>query len=341
MAASLEPGWGTLIVTAAVVIAAEFTVGHLVEPLLFGSKTRLSPLAVLLSAAFWTGVWGPVGLILALPLTLSIVVFGEHIPPLAFLRIILGNEPALTADQHLYHLLLAGDASQAVEEASGWIEKGALIDYLDQVAIPALAIAAKDSNGGVLRSEQLDELKSTTREFIELCQELAELQRERIVDQPKDPRPTSALVLPGRGAFDQAASELFCLAAADREIHATCASAGGLTGIGAFKEDRKNAGNNYLAIVSVGGVTATQLNLLIRRAVRDLDPSNIGIFFRTGVADKLRVQAEPATLVRLFEDIKDLRRDISVRSAESGGRSRRVEAIASSRSRLVDAADPT
>ena len=81
------------------------------------SKTRLSPLAVLIAAAFWTTLWGPVGLMLALPLTLGLVVFGEHIPHLAFLRVLLGNNPALTSEQRLYHLLLAGDASEAAEEA--------------------------------------------------------------------------------------------------------------------------------------------------------------------------------------------------------------------------------
>jgi hypothetical protein len=299
-------------------------------------------LAVLLAAAFWTGVWGPVGLILALPLTLSIVVFGEHLPPLAFLRIILGNEPALTADQRLYHLLLAGDASQAAEEASDWVEKSSLIDYLDQVAIPALAIAARDNNGGILRAEQLEELKGTTSEFVDLFQDRVELQRERKPDeQPADARRTIALVLPGRGAFDQAASELFCLAAAERQINATAASAGGLTGIGAFREDHKNTGIDYLAIISVGGVTVTQLNLLIRRAIRDLEPSNVGIFFGKGAAAALLAQAEPAAIVRAFQDIKDLRRDISVRSVESGGRSKKAETPAGSRSRLRNVSEPT
>ena len=200
-------------ITGAVVIGAEFAVGQLVEPLLFGSKTRLSPLAVLLSAAFWTAIWGPVALILAVPLTLSLVVFGEHIPPLAFLRVLLGNEPALTPEQRLYHLLLADDASQAAEEASGWIDKSSYIDYLDQVAVPALAIAARDSNRGVLRSEQLDELKATTKEFVELCEDIDDLQRERTDDsKSKDVRRTTVLILPARGEFDLAVGKLICFA---------------------------------------------------------------------------------------------------------------------------------
>jgi predicted PurR-regulated permease PerM len=327
MAASLEPGWGMLMLTGAVVIAAEFTVGHLVEPLLFGSKTRLSPLAVLLAAAFWTSVWGPVGLILAVPLTLSLVVFGEHIPPLAFLRVMLGNEPALTAEQRLYHLLLAGDASQAAEEASTWIEKNSLIDYLDQVAIPALAIAAKDSNGGVLHSEQLGELKETTREFVELCQDAAELQPDRTVDNgSKDARRGTVLILPGRGAFDQAAGELFKLTVQNHQLHATCASTGGLTGIATFKEDHKREVIDYLAMISVGGVTATHLNHVVRRVVRDLNPTKLGVFFTGDVVDKLRIQTEASSGARLFEDIKDLRRDVSTRTTE-GTPTRRFETI--------------
>jgi predicted PurR-regulated permease PerM len=327
MAASLEPGWGTLILTGAVVIAAEFTVGHLVEPLLFGSKTRLSPLAVLLAAAFWTSVWGPVGLILAVPLTLSLVVFGEHIPPLSFLRVMLGNEPALTAEQRLYHLLLAGDASQAAEEASVWIEKNSLIDYLEQVAIPALAIAAKDSNSGILRSEQLSELKEATGEFVELCQDSAELRRERMVDgRSQHVRRGTVLILPGRGAFDRAAGELFKLTIEDHQLHATCASTGGLTAIAAFNEDRKKEGIDYLAMVSVGGVTITQINLLVRRAVRDLKPTKLGVFLYRDVTGLLRTQIEAPAGVRLFDDIKDLRRDVSVRTAEANP-PRRIETI--------------
>jgi predicted PurR-regulated permease PerM len=169
IAASVEPGWSKLIATGAAIAAAEFTVAHIIEPLLFGSKTRLSPLAVLIAAAFWTTIWGPVGLILALPLTLGLVVFGEHIPHLAFLKVLLGNNPALTAEQRLYHLLLAGEASEAVEEASKYLAERPWEDYLEEVAIPALSIAARDSNSGVLRREQLFNLKETTEEFVELC----------------------------------------------------------------------------------------------------------------------------------------------------------------------------
>ncbi len=80
LAAMIDPGWGMLIESGIVFLVGEPLVGQLIEPLLFGSQTRLSSIAVLVGASFWTLLWGPVGLVLAMPLTLSIVVMGQHIP---------------------------------------------------------------------------------------------------------------------------------------------------------------------------------------------------------------------------------------------------------------------
>ena len=308
IAASVEPGWSKLIATGAAIAAAEFTVAHIIEPLLFGSKTRLSPLAVLIAAAFWTTIWGPVGLILALPLTLGLVVFGEHIPHLAFLKVLLGNNPALTAEQRLYHLLLAGEASEAVEEASKYLAERPWEDYLEEVAIPALSIAARDSNSGVLRREQLFNLKETTEEFVELCKDMIEMR-----DVEKEVRKSSVLegrlvAVPGRGSFDEAAGELFVLAArmAGHET-ATCASPGGLTGISAAAE-RREGPIKYVAIITVGGVTPRQLELLSHRAQRDLAPSRLGIFVaNTGrlITQKDKAESSP----QVFNSLKSLIRD--------------------------------
>src|SRR4030095_8906481 len=156
LAAAVEPGWTKLILTAALFGVAEFVTAQMIEPFLFGAKTRVSPLAVLLSAAFWTTIWGPVGLILAMPITISLVVFAEHMPALSFVGVLLGNTPALSPEQRLYHLLLAGDASSSAEEMEDWLEEDrSLLDYLDQVAIPALSIAANDTERAVLQPDQL------------------------------------------------------------------------------------------------------------------------------------------------------------------------------------------
>ena len=310
IAASVEPSWSKLIATGSAIAAAEFTVGYVVEPLLFGTKTRLSPLAVLLSAAFWMSLWGPVGLILALPLTLGLVVFGEHIPHLGFLRVLLGNNPALTPEQRLYHLLLADDASQAAEEAAKFLEDRSLEDYLEEVAIPALSIAAKDSNSGVLRREQLIELKATTEEFVELCKDTVEMRTDKKVKTPtlKSTAVKGRIVaVPGRGAFDQAASDLFVLAARVADDQTATSTSPGLMGISAAAE-RQQGPISYVAIITVGGVTRTQIDLLRRRAQRDLSPDRLGIFIAN--APRSNPQGpDDASAIRVFSSLKSVLRD--------------------------------
>ena len=157
--------------TAAVFIVGDPLLGQFVEPLLFGHQTRLSALAVLIGISFWMPSMGPVGLVLAVPLTLAIVVMGQHLPRLEFLRILLGNEPALEPHEHLYHQFLADEASLAAKEAEHWIGQHTFENYLDEIAIPTLRVAADDQKRGVLGREQFHELSETIAEYLQLVQE--------------------------------------------------------------------------------------------------------------------------------------------------------------------------
>ena len=154
LAAMVDPGWWMLLETAAVFVIGEPLVGQIVEPLLFGSQTRLSPLAVLLGTAFWTLLWGPVGLVLAVPLTLAVVVMGQHVPRLEFLRILLGNEPVLEPQEQLYHQWLAGEAIQAAKEAERWIGEQTFEKYLDEVAIPSLRVGRSETRCARARADE-------------------------------------------------------------------------------------------------------------------------------------------------------------------------------------------
>jgi hypothetical protein len=126
----IDPGWWRLAETAAVFVIGEPFVGQIVEPLLFGSHTRLSPIAVLIGAAFWTLLWGPVCLILAVALTLAGVVIGQHLPRLEFLGILLGNEPVLAPPERLYRQLLAGEVSDAGRDFEQRLENSSFVKSL-------------------------------------------------------------------------------------------------------------------------------------------------------------------------------------------------------------------
>jgi hypothetical protein len=95
-----------------------------------------------------------------MPITISLVVFAEHMPMLSFVGVLLGKPPALSPEQRLYHLLLQGTRRRRLRRwRIGWTRTAPLLDYLDQVAIPALSIAANDTAREVLQPDQLDNVE--------------------------------------------------------------------------------------------------------------------------------------------------------------------------------------
>jgi predicted PurR-regulated permease PerM len=138
LAAAVEPGWSLAIWTAVLYLLAELLVGQAVEPMLYGHSTGLSPLAVVVAAIFWTWLWGPIGLILSMPLTLCLVVLGRYVDRLEFLDVLLGNRPALTPVERFYQRILAGDADEAQDHAELLLKDRSLSSYYDEVALKGM-----------------------------------------------------------------------------------------------------------------------------------------------------------------------------------------------------------
>ncbi|HXJ00067.1 MAG TPA: AI-2E family transporter, partial [Micropepsaceae bacterium] len=117
LALSVDPGWSMVLQTAALFLVCEIIVGQAIEPWLYGRKMGLSPVAVVISATFWTWLWGPLGLLLSTPMTMCLVVLGRHVEHLRFLDVLLGDRPPLAAEEALYLRLLGDDADEAAIEA--------------------------------------------------------------------------------------------------------------------------------------------------------------------------------------------------------------------------------
>ncbi len=155
LAAAVDPGWSMVVYTLALFLVLEGLVGQVVEPLVYGHSTGLSPVSVVISAIFWAWLWGPVGLILSMPLSLCLVVLGRHIERLEFIDVLLGDQPALTPAESFYQRILAGDADEALDQAEVLLRDRALSSYYDEVAMKGLELAANDSLRSVLTDEQL------------------------------------------------------------------------------------------------------------------------------------------------------------------------------------------
>jgi hypothetical protein len=167
LALAVDPGWLMLLWTAALFLIVEPLVGHVIEPLVYGHSTGLSPVAVVVSATFWTALWGPIGLVLATPLTVCLVVLGRHVERLEFLDVLFGDRPALSPPEIFYQRLLADDPAEAVEKAEEFLKERLLSDYYDEVALRGLKLAQNDIARGVLDIPQVSKMKRALDELVD------------------------------------------------------------------------------------------------------------------------------------------------------------------------------
>ena len=167
LAAAVDPGWTMVLLTVGLFVVAEPLAGHVVEPVLYGQHTGLSPVAIVVATLFWTVLWGPIGLLLATPLTVCLVVLGRHIEALHFIEVLLGDEPALAAHERFYQRLLASDATEAADQAEEQLKTQPLSAYYDAVPMQALMLAQVASAHGKLAREKQLEVRDTIEEVVE------------------------------------------------------------------------------------------------------------------------------------------------------------------------------
>jgi hypothetical protein len=166
MAAAVDPGWTMVLLTLGFYVIGEAMMGYVVEPLAFGTSTGLSPASVIVAAIFWSWIWGPIGLILAMPLTLCLVVLGRHVERLEFLDVLLGDRPALTPPESFYQRMLAGDPDEALDQAEALLKTRALSSYYDEVVLKGLQLAAADAERGVLPPDRLAAIRDAARNVV-------------------------------------------------------------------------------------------------------------------------------------------------------------------------------
>ncbi|VXC88233.1 conserved membrane hypothetical protein [Burkholderia sp. 8Y] len=166
-AAAVGPGWTMLIWTIVLYGATDIVAGQIVEPLLYGHSTGLSPFAVIVAAIFWSWIWGPIGLVLSTPLTLCLVILGRHVDRLEFLDVLFGDRPALTPAENFYQRLLANDPDEALVQAESLLKDRSLVAYYDEVALEGLRLAHNDVLRGVVTADQLKRINESALDIIE------------------------------------------------------------------------------------------------------------------------------------------------------------------------------
>jgi predicted PurR-regulated permease PerM len=314
VATAIEPGWSMTLMTAALFLVTEPLIGHVVEPMVYGHSSGLSPVAVVASATFWTWLWGPIGLILATPLTLCLVVLGRHVERLEFLEVLLGNRPALTPSETVYQRMLAGDPIEAAEQARVFLKEKTLIDYFDEILMAGLRLAWVDMQRGRLDQEQMQHIRDTVSELVldlEIHKDSPKVQPAGDVEGPLaklkqfeeatpsavSPSPQyrfegTVLCIPGLGLLDEAAAMPLAQLLRREGLAAEGKQAKMLSGANLFSFDMKQVA--LVCLCHLEHATPAQLQYASRRIRRQAPGAPILILVINEAPQPL--EAEPLQL---------------------------------------------
>ncbi len=174
-------GWLTPILTIGLFLVLDLFNSNVLEPWLYGKQTGVSAVAILVAAVFWLWLWGPVGLLLATPLTVCLLVVGKYVPQLSFLDVLLGNKPVFEPKKRIYQRLVAGDQENADALLEDLLEHSPPIEVYDSVLIPVLALAETHWHRGEFNDGKhkfiMDSLKEMIQDRIERQQEIQAQER--------------------------------------------------------------------------------------------------------------------------------------------------------------------
>ena len=160
-------GWMWPALVVAVFLALEFVANMILEPRLYGESAGVSEVGLLIAVAFWTWLWGPVGLILATPLTVCVVVLSKYVPQLDFINVLMSDEPVMKSHISYYQRLLAGDQDEAAEIVEEHLENHPFEETCDEVMVPTLNYAKRERALGRLAENDQQFIFQATREILE------------------------------------------------------------------------------------------------------------------------------------------------------------------------------
>jgi predicted PurR-regulated permease PerM len=311
LAAAVEPGWSMAIYTFGFYLIAEAVTGQLIEPLIYGQSSGLSPFSVIVAAIFWSWLWGPVGLFLSTPLTLCLAVMGRHMKGLELLDVLLGDRAALSPTESFYQRILADDADEALDQAEVMLKDMPLARYYDEVALPGMQLAAQDAELGILTEAQQENVKNTIYELVEGLAEYQEKHREdkkpavaegEAAEPP--PMPAAVLSIAGRGPLDEPAARMLVqlfdqLGIGGRMIRYRDVSRYGIDTL-----DVSNVGMVCIAYLNINGSPA-HLRYLVQRLRKRLPglPILVGLWPQGDVAEATRSAIGADYYAASFEEV--------------------------------------
>ncbi len=311
VAAAVDPGWGMLLWTLGMYVAMEAITNNVIEPRVYGAGTGISEVAIIMAAIFWTALWGPVGLFLSTPLTVCLAVMGRHVPGLHFFDILLGKTPVLSPVEQFYQRMLAGDPVEGTQIAEAYTKEKPVLEFYEEVALPALGLAARDRQRGALGPERR---ASITQSVLEVIDDLSDEDVEaagktgkKTEEAPEAglPEPGNFMCFAARTGFDFAAAAMLAQLLRKRGYTARPLPAEALSLEGVASLDPAGADGIFLCYV--GFANSAHARHLLRRLRRYAKGRALAVAIlphelTVPNADALADSVKPARLVRSIEE---------------------------------------
>ena len=163
---AVSEGWVQPMWVMGLYVVLELLLNNVAEPWLYGDSVGVSTVGVIMSAIFWTWLWGPVGLVLAMPLTVCLMVLAQYVPQLRFVTVLLADRPPMTPAERVYQRMLASDANEVMKLLTKELKSRPLVEVYDEILIPALSLAEQDRHADLLSDDQASVVEQTAEDIV-------------------------------------------------------------------------------------------------------------------------------------------------------------------------------
>ena len=315
---AVSTSWLSPLLTFGLFVVLELINANALEPWLYGSSTGVSSIALIIAAVFWTWLWGPIGLVLAIPLTVCLAVMGRHVPKLQFLSVLLSEEQALAPHEECYHRLLSFDLDDANDLAEAYVKTNSLTSLYDSVLIPTVTLVETDAQRDELDAEHRSAIHRHIHDLIEdlgsAPPSKSQLEADKAVAE-QTPFPLSGptcrvLCVPARAHRDELAGEMLVQLLRQQSFDAENASAA-LSG-GELVEMAAKSNPEAICISVVTPSTLIHARYLSAKLRAQLPHAKIvvGIWGATenmaGAGERLRSSGADEVVVSLAEAVVQL-----------------------------------
>ncbi len=293
--------WSHSVCIFALFMVLELVTANYVEPHIYGKHTGLSSLAVLIAAAFWTLIWGPVGLILSVPLTVCLVVMGSHIPSLGFLHVLLGDQPVIPTYVAFYQRMLAHDEREAGEILDACLRTEPLVSVYDSILLPALTMVETERQKGDLEESTVRFIRESTSEIVDelgfrAMEERSEYGTEGADSLPGSNGKSRALVIPVRDGSDNLVSTMLSQVLDLAGFHAIAVP------VRSIDETIATVNNQDPAIVFLSGMPPVAM-ARAHRIYRNLRAANPNLKIVVGIWNYSEDHRRAAQMISRTEDL--------------------------------------